>query len=124
MKRAKGLFRSCENWEYGNCKKGLSPEVFHTTSGVKTGQADGAQLTRELNKLCLGCRNPLQIRDKKCPACLSTDLRIPDIYLIEVDSLRVYNFVCQKCGRELYLYRVFDAFRSPAREAEKDAFPT
>jgi len=64
---------------------------------------------RKLNKICSTCKNPLRIKEKKCPLCGKIDIQPSEsVSGGEMISTEIHNYKCDKCDRFLYSYAKLD----------------
>lgn len=107
MEREDVLFVRCEDWPNGNCPDSGLKEFFQKMIDEE-GQIRKNLAPKEIagfNAVCGRCDIALETYEKKCPVCGGTSLSVPEIPMIELDTLKIYYYTCDSCRRELYLYK-------------------
>jgi ribosomal protein L37E len=60
----------------------------------------------ELDKICEKCNEAVfEIKERNCPVCLGTRLDVPLIKGGTVNSLKIFNYKCEDCGRYLFSHK-------------------
>lgn len=106
----KAIFlQNCDFWERDFC-----PDIsLRKLNEKKFGKGEEFKLPEEydlkkLNKICSTCKNPLRIKEKKCPICGKNDIQPSEsVSGGEMISTEIYNYKCGKCDRFLYSYIKF-----------------
>jgi hypothetical protein len=104
---ARNIFWNCEGWLFESCRNGLPNNTRSGSAGFFDSDAH-RNGNGEWDAVCESCDAPLEIFHKRCPVCLGRKLFVPDIAYYEVDSLGIYNYTCEGCGRSLYAYVPLD----------------
>jgi len=102
----KALFTICEGWR--NCKNEDLQDLYEKkeTEGKYFRWPLELELD-ELNKICIGCKHPLEIKKTECPVCGGTVLRNPEFPIpseIKAISATQYFYKCMNCNRHLYSF--------------------
>jgi ribosomal protein S27AE len=97
------IFHSCDRWHTGTCRNELVRNTFFISESESFTSYQTRHLDLEkLESICMACDFPLKIQRRECPACGSYVLQNQDIPLMEIGTLRIYNYMCSECGRELF----------------------
>lgn len=101
----KAIFlQNCDFWERDFCPDSYLRKL---RDGKEFKLPEESKL-KKLNKICSICKNPLRIKEKKCPLCGKTDIQLSEsISGGEMISNEIYNYKCDKCDRFLYSYIKF-----------------
>ena len=107
----KAIFlQNCDFWERDFCPDTYLRELHEK----KFRKGKEFKLPKEyelkkLNKICSTCKNPLRIKEKKCPLCGKIDIQPSEaVSGGEMISTEIYNYKCDKCDRFLYSYARLD----------------
>jgi hypothetical protein len=106
----KAIFlQNCDFWERDFC-----PDPYlRKLNEKKFRKGKEFQLLKEydlkkLNKTCSNCKNPLRIKEKKCPLCERTDIQLSEsVSGGEMIATEIYNYKCDECDRFLYSHIKF-----------------
>jgi hypothetical protein len=99
------IFRSCEKWYAGICPNECVRNSFYRSVGEIDSLPGIHPLDLDkLNRICAACDIPLEIQKKECPVCGGHISQNADIPIMELDSLKIYNYQCNACSRELFSY--------------------
>jgi hypothetical protein len=99
------IFRSCEKWHTEICWNELiRTSFFQTENEAGASLRTPFQDMEELNNVCTACDVPLEIIKRECPVCGGYVFQDADIPMMEVDTLKIYNYWCSNCSRELFSY--------------------
>lgn len=100
------FLQNCDFWEGGFCPdtnlRELHKKKFKKGKEFKLPEENELKI---LNEICSTCKNPLRIKEKKCPLCGKIDIQPSDSASGgELISTEIYNYKCDNCDRFSYSY--------------------